>query len=108
MDIMSDNRLEAMVEQDRPVACRFVVTGRVQGVGYRDWMIKTARRVSLLGWVRNRLDGSVEAHVEGHPSRIDELAKACRRGPMLARVDGVDVTAASPEYPNGFHRRPTG
>ena len=107
MEIMSGSGPEKMVEQDRPGACRLVVTGKVQGVGYRDWMIKKARRMSLLGWVRNRLDGSVEAHVEGQPAQVGELVEACRRGPMLAKVDHVDVAAASLEHPEGFHRRPT-
>jgi acylphosphatase len=108
MDTVSGNLPEAEMDQDRVIACRLVISGRVQGVGFRDWLVKAARRVGLLGWVRNRLDGTVEAHVEGQQAQIDDLVKACRYGPMLAQVTGVDVTTVPPKHPEGFHRRPTG
>ena len=79
-----------------PAALRVVVTGRVQGVGYRAWIVRQARRLGLAGWVRNRADGSVELLAAGPPDALDALLEACRRGPPLARVEAVETQAAEP------------
>ncbi|WP_407925531.1 acylphosphatase [Geminicoccus flavidas] len=89
-------------------AARLRITGRVQGVGYRDWLVGQAVELRLTGWVRNRPDGSVEAHAEGPAAALERLADRCRRGPRLARVDGVQVSDLAPEGHAGFTRRPTG
>src|SRR5262249_18431702 len=60
---------------------RLTVTGRVQGVGYRDWVMGMAERLGLSGWVRNRVDGSVEAGVGGGGARAGRGAGAPPRGP---------------------------
>ncbi|MDP3161575.1 MAG: acylphosphatase [Reyranella sp.] len=87
---------------------RLIVTGRVQGVGYRDWAIATGRRLGLAGWVRNRSDGSVEALIVGDEQAVGEMIAACRRGPPLARVDAVDVEPVDLDVlPEGFTRLPT-
>lgn len=87
---------------------RLSITGRVQGVGYRDWAMATAQRLGLSGWVRNRTDGSVEALVVGDDDAVGKMIEACRRGPALARVDAVDVEPADlDDLPSGFTRRPT-
>jgi acylphosphatase len=87
---------------------RLIITGRVQGVGYRDWMSRTAQRLGVRGWVRNRVDGSVEAMVGGDDAAVDAMIVACRRGPSLARVGKVDVAPADPaELPLGFMQLPT-
>jgi acylphosphatase len=85
------------------------IEGRVQGVGYRDWMQREATRHGLHGWVRNRPDGTVQALVDGEEGAVRALLAACRRGPFLARVDRIEETLA-PEPPDqpGFHRRVTG
>jgi acylphosphatase len=89
-------------------AAHLVITGRVQGVGYRDWMMKTARNLGLLGWVRNRIDDSVEALIAGDDAAVAAMIEACRRGPSLARVDEVDVEPADAAgVPDGFTLRPT-
>jgi acylphosphatase len=86
---------------------RLNVTGRVQGVGYRIWAMRTAARLGLRGWVRNRLDGSVEALVTGDAEAVAAMIEACRDGPRGARV--TDVTAAPEEDDGsvGFDARPT-
>ena len=87
---------------------RLSITGRVQGVGYRDWAMRTAERLGLSGWVRNRMDGSVEALVVGEDAAVGEMIEACRRGPRLAEVDAVDVDPVDLDIlPDGFTQLPT-
>ena len=84
------------------------IEGRVQGVGYRDWLCGEAARLGLLGWVRNRPDGSVQALVAGPEAGAQALLAAAHRGPPLARVDRItEATAEAPPEP-GFWRHPTG
>jgi acylphosphatase len=87
---------------------RLTITGRVQGVGYRDWTITTARRLGLTGWVRNRIDGAVEALIVGEDNAVGEMIDACRRGPPMARVDNVDIEPVDLDVlPQGFTQLPT-
>jgi acylphosphatase len=88
------------------IARRLVISGRVQGVGYRDWTVATARALGLDGWVRNRRDGGVEALVAGDATAIASLVAACRRGPPLARVDRIDSEPVALPAQTGFTRRP--
>jgi acylphosphatase len=73
------------------VARRFVITGRVQGVGFRWFTQETAAREGVTGWVRNLVDGSVEAWVEGEADAVTRVERALRSGPRGARVDRVEV-----------------
>jgi acylphosphatase len=87
---------------------RLTISGRVQGVGYRDWAIDTGLRLGLTGWVRNRRDGAVEALIVGEESAVGQMIEACRRGPSLARVDEIDVEPVDLDIlPAGFTRLPT-
>jgi acylphosphatase len=87
---------------------RLTIAGRVQGVGYREWAIATARQLGLAGWVRNRTDGSVEALVVGEEQAVGRMIDACRRGPAHARVDDIDVEPVDLDVlPEGFTRLPT-
>jgi acylphosphatase len=86
------------------------ISGRVQGVGYRDALRYEAERLGVTGWVRNRLDGSVEAVAQGAPEAVDRLIAWARRGPPAARVLELHVEAVqdADERPySGFQRRPT-
>ena len=83
------------------------IEGRVQGVGYRDWLVREASRLGLHGWVRNRRDGSVEAVVGGDEASVRALVSACRRGPLLARVDRIEESIAEPPAEPGFRRLPS-
>lgn len=84
------------------------ITGRVQGVGFRDALCGEAQARGLAGWVRNRTDGSVEALVQGTPERVAELIAWARRGPPASRVDEVQVAANDGEPPHvRFERRPS-
>jgi acylphosphatase len=87
---------------------RLTISGRVQGVGYRDWTIGTAQRLGLTGWVRNRRDGVVEALIVGEEEAVGQMIEACRRGPSLARVDEIDVEPVDLDIlPAGFTQLPT-
>ena len=87
---------------------RLTVTGRVQGVGYRDWVMEMAERLGLSGWVRNRVDGSVEAVIVGDDGAVGRMIEACRHGPPAARVDAVEVEPLDLDVlPDGFTQRPT-
>ncbi|MBL1257996.1 acylphosphatase [Methylocystis sp. Sn-Cys] len=68
---------------------RFFVTGRVQGVGFRAFLIRQANALGLVGWARNCRDGSVEALAAGPEEKVAALITAARRGPLLARVESL-------------------
>jgi len=84
------------------IARKVRITGRVQGVFFRQWTAEQARSLGVAGWVRNCPDGSVEAHVEGDDTAVAELIEALHSGPPSARVTEVLVTEASPEDSAGF------
>lgn len=68
-----------------------LVSGRVQGVFYRQSTVDEARRLGVAGWVRNLPDGRVEALAEGERAALEGLVAFCRRGPPAARVEGVEA-----------------
>lgn len=74
---------------------RLTITGRVQGVGYRAFVVHAAERHGLEGWVRNRRDGSVEAVIAGPAEDVAKLIVDCRLGPPAARVESVDIEPAA-------------
>jgi len=86
---------------------RLRITGNVQGVGYRIWATRTASGLGLRGWVRNRLDGSVEALATGAREQIAVLIEACRRGPYGARVAEVTAVPDEDDGSIGFTAVPT-
>jgi acylphosphatase len=75
---------------------RFVISGRVQGVGFRYFTRDAAMREGVTGWVRNRPDGCVEAYVEGEREAVTRVERAIRRGPPGARVETVQVDTEEP------------
>ncbi len=77
-------------------ACRFLVYGRVQGVGFRYSTVRRAQALRLAGYVRNRADGSVEVWAEGSGDSLNSLYSWLRCGPSMARVDRVDREALAP------------
>ncbi len=83
------------------------ISGRVQGVGFRYFVVRAARELGLTGWVRNRHDGSVEAMVAGEAAAVDALIDSARRGPAQAMVTACRVSAGAGSY-DKFEMRPTG
>ncbi len=73
---------------------RLFVTGRVQGVGFRAFLIREAAALGLDGWARNRGDGSVEALAAGPEAAVADFIEAARRGPPASRVDGLQEAQA--------------
>lgn len=88
--------------------CRHLaITGRVQNVFYRDWLVEQALGIGITGWVRNRADGSVEAVVSGSSEMIDAIVARARQGSPASRVDNVVVSEAPAEIFDGFDKRAT-
>jgi acylphosphatase len=78
------------------VARRFVISGRVQGVGFRYFAQNAAAREGVTGWVQNLPDGRVEAFVEGDEDAVTRVERALRSGPPGARVENVYVEDEQP------------
>ncbi len=78
------------------VARRFVVSGRVQGVGFRWFTIDRAAVEGIAGWVRNLPDGGVEVMAEGESESMTRFERAIRQGPPRARVDEVETEVLAP------------
>ncbi len=75
---------------------RYVITGRVQGVGFRWFVEREAHILGIAGWVRNRYDGAVEVLAAGTNQQLHALYGKLREGPRAARVDNVEVDEAAP------------
>ena len=84
-----------------------VAHGRVQGVGYRAACADQATTLGVGGWVRNRVDGTVEVLASGSPAQLEALREWMAAGPPAAHVSKVEVSAASPEQFSQFEWRPT-
>jgi acylphosphatase len=74
-----------------PKAVNVRIGGRVQGVGFRYFAVRTAEAHGVAGWVRNLADGGVEARVEGSAARVNAFLAALREGPRMSRIDEFDV-----------------
>lgn len=83
---------------------RVLITGRVQGVGYRAWAVTQASKLEVRGWIRNRADGAVEAEIAGDPDAVARMRDLLAQGPPLARVDRlVDEQPGVETLPDTFH-----
>jgi acylphosphatase len=89
------------------VARHVLVSGRVQGVGFRWSACDRAERCGVAGWVRNLEDGRVEAWVQGPAGAVDAMLAWLAEGPSPARVSGVESRPAEPRDYTGFRARRT-
>ena len=80
---------------DRMQARRFLVRGRVQGVGFRWFVEREARMLGVAGWVRNNSDGAVEVFAQGTREQLSGLRSRLQQGPRAARVDQVEESEAN-------------
>ena len=76
-------------------ARRYLISGQVQGVGYRFFVVRVARELGLKGWVRNLPDGRVEAYAVGPAKRLEDFESQLRKGPPAGEVRGVEVEDAT-------------
>ena len=81
---------------------RVRIHGRVQGVGYRAYIVEEAERLGPDGWVRNRRDGTVEAVFSADGETIDQMIATCRQGPRSAIVERIDVEDEAQRPASGF------
>jgi acylphosphatase len=91
-----------LTDADAFIRRRVTVSGRVQGVWFRDGCAREAQARGVHGWVRNLADGGVEAAFEGAPAAVDALVEWCRRGPPRARVVTVAVLDELPAGERDF------
>ncbi|MGN6868202.1 MAG: acylphosphatase [Solirubrobacteraceae bacterium] len=84
---------------------RVTITGRVQGVFFRDSLRQRANSHDVAGWATNRTDGALEAVFEGDPDDVERLVAFAKTGPRQAEVDSVDVREEEPEGLAGFEIR---
>jgi len=70
---------------------KVIVRGRVQGVGFRDWIERQALQAGLAGYVRNRREGTVELVISGSEAQVAAMLEQCRKGPRLAAVKDLEV-----------------
>ncbi|MEA1893622.1 MAG: acylphosphatase [Euryarchaeota archaeon] len=84
-----------------------IVTGRVQGVGFRYFTVRCANDLGLCGWVRNLPDGSVEIAIQGPSEKIEEMTGRLRQGPGAANVSGLEIEEieSGSEEMSGFAMR---
>jgi acylphosphatase len=94
-------------QNERVIRRRAIVTGTVQGVGFRWAAREQAQRLGVAGWARNRADGSVELEVEGDPESVERMLAWLREGPDGSAVDGLDVSEAEPDGDDAFRIRTT-
>jgi acylphosphatase len=87
------------------VRAHVFVSGQVQGVGYRYYTQKQAIALGIQGWVRNLIDGRVEAVFEGHPDTVDQMIQWCYQGPKSAQPQDVIIYFEEPEGLQGFEIR---
>lgn len=86
-------------------ARRFLISGRVQGVGYRYFAEHSAHETGVTGWARNLDDGRVEVHANGTAQRLDDFESRLRQGPRFADVRSVESSEAAVLELSGFHIR---
>jgi acylphosphatase len=90
------------------IARRVVIHGHVQGVGFRCGVVDAAQGAGVSGWVRNRIDGTVEALLQGDDAAVERVIGWCRRGPRGSRVTAVDVNDEPVQQTlSAFDLRPT-
>jgi acylphosphatase len=92
----------AVVEGEETIRRHVWVDGRVQGVWFRETCRRLATQLHVVGWVRNRPDGRVEAVFEGSPGAVNQLVRWCRSGPPRADVRDVQVVEEPPVGEGGF------
>jgi acylphosphatase len=87
------------------MAREYLISGMVQGVGYRAFAERCARQIGVTGWARNQDDGGVEVHANGTVKQLDDFEARLRQGPRWAQVRAVEVLEAAVSHETGFDIR---
>lgn len=80
-----------MKEIEKKVKVHIFISGRVQGVFFRDWTRRQAKKLGIFGWVKNLEDGRVEAVFEGEEEKVKKMIELAKRGPILAKVKNLEI-----------------
>jgi acylphosphatase len=109
MALQRGSRMESRDEEGTLESWLVRVSGRVQGIGYRDACVRRARAAGITGWVRNRMDDSVEAMLQGAPEQLADMCDWLRDGMPAALVDDLQVVRVQPPFArfDRFDRLPT-
>ena len=75
-----------------------VISGRVQGVGFRYWLKNIAIKKNIFGWVKNKITGEVEALIIGKEKEVNDLIKLCKKGPLSSNVDSIKISEYKKDY----------
>ena len=75
-----------------------VISGKVQGVGFRNWLHQVAMQKNINGWVKNKISGKVEALLIGNGTEINNLIKLCKKGPLSSKVTKIEVQNYQKEH----------
>ena len=75
-----------------------VISGRVQGVGFRYWLRRKAEEKNIFGWVKNKTEGDVEALIIGNEKEVSDLIKLCEKGPSSSNVDHIKISEYKKDY----------
>ena len=102
---MPERRTCGLRAVKRQSARRWLVSGRVQGVGFRSFVEEHAQTIGVAGWVRNLDDGRVEAYAVGTPEQLDRLAARLHLGPPQAMVRGLEQLEAEMQQLSSFHTK---
>ncbi|MGC9504265.1 acylphosphatase [Baaleninema sp.] len=95
------------VNESTQTRVRLLISGTVQGVGFRYSTRQQAEQLGLSGWVRNRSDGRVEAVFEGKVTAVEQAVAWCRQGPLSAEVTDLSISSEDPQGLARFEVRPT-
>ena len=76
-----------------------VISGKVQGVGFRYWLYKNSNERNVHGWVKNKFNGDVEAVLIGSYKNVDEILELCKKGPLSSKVTYIKIQNYEQEYP---------
>lgn len=104
---MPSPNLSIQADHSPEISIQLLISGQVQGVGFRAATERQARLQQLRGWVRNRFDGRVEVVIEGSPAAVETMVSWCHHGDPPAQVIAVEQIPHSPEGFDAFTIRPT-
>lgn len=106
--MLDNSRENPMLDPMEKICCvHLIISGRVQGVGYRAFTKSRATKLNVNGWVRNLTNGNVEAVISGPEQIVDEMLEDLRRGPIASHVSDIQISKYEENLEPGFKHLPT-